>query len=66
MGIYQALHEHIGLDMPKDLYACRFNSGRFDVPWDRTRNLIEGAGVAMTVVYPPEEAREDGSTTPPS
>ncbi|CAL5867020.1 uncharacterized protein PFLUO_LOCUS1232 [Penicillium psychrofluorescens] len=65
MEIYQALHEHIGLDMPNDLYACRFNSGHFDIPWNRTRNLIEGAGVAMTVVYPPEE-REDGSATPPS
>ncbi|KAJ5626364.1 Appr-1-p processing [Penicillium lagena] len=65
MGIYRALHEHIGLDMPNDLYACRFNSGRFDVPWHRTRNLIEGAGVAMIVVYRPED-REDGSATPPS
>ncbi|KAJ5819079.1 Appr-1-p processing [Penicillium riverlandense] len=63
MGIYQALHEHMGLAMPNDLYACRFNSGRFDFPWNRTRNLIEGAGVAMTVVYPLEE-REDESATP--
>ncbi|KAJ5162056.1 ADP-ribose 1'-phosphate phosphatase [Penicillium capsulatum] len=45
------LHEK-GAAAPDALYACRFNSGLFAVPWAKTRKLIEDVGPEMTVVYP--------------
>ncbi|KAJ6111199.1 hypothetical protein N7486_003434 [Penicillium sp. IBT 16267x] len=43
------------------LYACRFNSGLFGVPWAKTRELVDGVvlGLPLTIVYPPEEADEE-------
>ncbi|KAJ5226451.1 ADP-ribose 1''-phosphate phosphatase [Penicillium chermesinum] len=37
------------------LYACRFNSGLFRVPWKRTKALIQEVGISMTVVAPDEQ-----------
>lgn len=45
-------HLETGAAMPSELYACRFNSGLFAVPWAKTRKLVEDAGLKMTVVYP--------------
>ncbi|KIK57502.1 hypothetical protein GYMLUDRAFT_751385 [Collybiopsis luxurians FD-317 M1] len=39
-----------------ELHACRFNSGKFGVPWERTAAIIEELGIEMTVYVPPEEA----------
>lgn len=39
----------------KHLFACRFNSGLFKVPWGRTRSVIEEVGIGMTIVIPNEE-----------
>ncbi|KAF5309334.1 hypothetical protein D9611_014002 [Ephemerocybe angulata] len=36
----------------KALHACRFNSGKFGVPWERTARIIEELGVAMSVYTP--------------
>ncbi|KAJ3550882.1 hypothetical protein NMY22_g150 [Coprinellus aureogranulatus] len=33
----------------KELHACRFNSGKFGVPWERTASIVEELGVTMTV-----------------
>ncbi|BFZ53479.1 ADP-ribose 1''-phosphate phosphatase [Savitreella phatthalungensis] len=33
----------------RDVAACKFNSGIFNVPWERTEQVIEGSGVQMTV-----------------
>ncbi|KAJ3846758.1 hypothetical protein EV368DRAFT_52317 [Lentinula lateritia] len=35
-----------------ELHACRFNSGKFDVPWDHTTAIIEELGIEMTVHVP--------------
>lgn len=37
------------------LFCCRFNSGLFGVPWERTRKLLDDSGLEVTVVYPPDE-----------
>lgn len=40
------------------LYACRFNSGLFGIPWAKTRELIDevALGLPLIIVYPPEKA----------
>ncbi|KAJ4484254.1 hypothetical protein C8J55DRAFT_510142 [Lentinula edodes] len=35
-----------------ELHACRFNSGKFGVPWDHTAAIIEELGIEMTVHVP--------------
>lgn len=47
-----------GKKMPK-LSCCRFNSGLFGVPWERTRKLLDDAGLDVTVVYPPNEDEKE-------
>lgn len=42
-------------DQPTGLFACRFNSGAFRVPWERTRGLVEAVGLEMTVMTPEEQ-----------
>jgi ADP-ribose 1''-phosphate phosphatase len=47
-----------------ELWSCRFNSGLFGVPWQKTRGLVEDVGLDLTVVYPAEgtqknEGKED-------
>ncbi|KAF4617797.1 hypothetical protein D9613_005983 [Agrocybe pediades] len=37
----------------KPLHACRFNSGKFAVPWERTEAVLNNLGVSM-VVYTPQ------------
>ncbi|KAH8819129.1 putative ADP-ribose 1''-phosphate phosphatase [Xylogone sp. PMI_703] len=39
-----------GDQSPGEVWACRFNSENFGVPWDMTREVIEKVGLAMTVV----------------
>ncbi|KAL4944423.1 hypothetical protein BDV06DRAFT_220268 [Aspergillus oleicola] len=34
-----------------ELRACRLNSGNFDVPWDRTKRILENSSRNFTVVY---------------
>ncbi|KAJ5523738.1 hypothetical protein N7494_010388 [Penicillium frequentans] len=43
------------------LYACRFNSGLFGIPWAKTKELVDrvSLGLPLTIVYPPEEAAEE-------
>lgn len=41
-----------------NLFACRFNSGLFGVPWERTRELLDEAGLDVTVVYPPDDEKK--------
>ncbi|KAF5383962.1 hypothetical protein D9757_007359 [Collybiopsis confluens] len=38
-----------------ELHACRFNSGKFGVPWEHTAVIVEELGIKMTVYVPPEE-----------
>lgn len=38
----------------KCLFACRFNSGLFRVPWAKTLSVIEKVGIGLTVVIPNE------------
>ncbi|KAL1967467.1 hypothetical protein VTN77DRAFT_3252 [Rasamsonia byssochlamydoides] len=40
---------------PGDLWSCRFNSGLFGVKWEKTRRVLEEAGLEVTVVRPPGE-----------
>jgi ADP-ribose 1''-phosphate phosphatase len=35
---------------PGEIWACRFNSVNFKVPWERTRAVIEDVGLDFTVV----------------
>ncbi|KAF8236067.1 hypothetical protein L208DRAFT_1391519 [Tricholoma matsutake] len=37
----------------KSLHACRFNSGKFGVPWEDTEAILEELGVEMVVYSPP-------------
>jgi ADP-ribose 1''-phosphate phosphatase len=32
------------------VWACKFNSARFGVPWERSREVVEEVGLGMTVV----------------
>ena len=41
-------------EKPIGLFACRFNSGAFGVPWEDTRRLVEGVGLKMTIMYTEE------------
>ncbi|KAH7063010.1 hypothetical protein BKA62DRAFT_666531 [Auriculariales sp. MPI-PUGE-AT-0066] len=48
----------------KALHACKFNSGKFGVPWTDTEAVIQRVDVAMTVYTPPEELQEPTSQPP--
>lgn len=37
------------------LFACRFNSGLFKIPWEETYALIELMGIEMTIMVPVDE-----------
>ncbi|KAJ5578734.1 Appr-1-p processing [Penicillium hispanicum] len=47
-------------EKPTGLFACRFNSGAFGVPWKETRKVIQEVGLDMTVMYT-DEADDQGS-----
>ncbi|KAF9485905.1 hypothetical protein BDN70DRAFT_870849 [Pholiota conissans] len=36
----------------KALHACRFNSGKFAVPWEETEAVLTTLGVSMTIYTP--------------
>jgi ADP-ribose 1''-phosphate phosphatase len=36
----------------KALHACRFNSGKFAVPWEDTEAILKDLGVQMTIYSP--------------
>ncbi|KIY65021.1 hypothetical protein CYLTODRAFT_438009 [Cylindrobasidium torrendii FP15055 ss-10] len=36
----------------QELHACRFNSGKFAVPWEQTEAVLKELGVDMTVYQP--------------
>ena len=40
-------------------YAVRINSGKFGVPWEDTKRVLEGGGVDMVVLRPEEEEGEE-------
>ena len=44
---------------PGECYAVRINSGKFGVPWEDTKKVLEGGGVDMVVLRP--EGVEEGS-----
>ncbi|MCJ1435678.1 ADP-ribose 1''-phosphate phosphatase [Xylographa pallens] len=53
-----------------DLWAVRINSGKFGVPWDRTKRILEQCGMDVKVVAPGgdvveavEEGKQDGKET---
>ncbi|KLJ07118.1 hypothetical protein EMPG_17388 [Blastomyces silverae] len=46
-----------GVEQPGELWGCRFNAGLFGVPWERTREVLEEAGLAMTIVRPLGESK---------
>ncbi|EER37976.1 ADP-ribose 1''-phosphate phosphatase [Histoplasma capsulatum H143] len=35
-----------------ELWGCRLNAGLFGVPWERTRAVLEEAGLAVTIAQP--------------
>ena len=41
-----------------DLWAVRINSGKFGVPWDRTKRILEQCGMDVKVVAPEGEVAE--------
>ncbi|KAL1672326.1 hypothetical protein EV122DRAFT_224883 [Schizophyllum commune] len=36
----------------KELHGCKFNSGRFSVPWKDTEGVLRDMGIGMTVYTP--------------
>ena len=43
---------------PGECYAVRINSGKFGVPWEDTKRVLEGGGVDMVVLRPEAEEEE--------
>ena len=43
------------VELPGECYAVRINSGKFGVPWEDTKRVLEGGGVDMVVLRPEEE-----------
>ncbi|KAL9593345.1 MAG: hypothetical protein Q9179_005937 [Wetmoreana sp. 5 TL-2023] len=41
-----------------DCYSVRINSGLFGVPWQKTKAVLEKAGLDMVVVRPPDEEKK--------
>lgn len=41
-----------GNERPQSLYSSRFCSCLFNVPWERTRKLINTVGLRVNVYYP--------------
>jgi ADP-ribose 1''-phosphate phosphatase len=37
-------------EKPGEVWACKFNSASFGVPWERSRQLVEEVGLDMVVV----------------
>lgn len=50
-----------GESVPTSLYSCRFNSGLFAVPWERTKGLVERVALDLTVVNPGNECGQEES-----
>ncbi|PGG96280.1 ADP-ribose 1''-phosphate phosphatase [Helicocarpus griseus UAMH5409] len=44
--------EDAGEQKMGELWGCRFNSGLFGVPWEKTKEVLEEAGVGMVIVRP--------------
>lgn len=38
------------IDIPGDLWGCKFNAGLFAVEWGRTKKVLEDAELPMTIV----------------
>ncbi|KAJ5642422.1 hypothetical protein N7490_006422 [Penicillium lividum] len=55
----------LGFPAVEHLYSCRFNSGLFGVPWPKTRELLDkvALGLPLTIVYPPEPAKQGDQMT---
>ncbi len=47
------------VEKPGECYAVRINSGKFGVPWEDTKRVLEGGGVDMVVLRPEAEEGED-------
>ncbi|EJD39306.1 hypothetical protein AURDEDRAFT_71338 [Auricularia subglabra TFB-10046 SS5] len=47
----------------KEIHACKFNSGKFGVPWSETEDVIRRVGASMLVYTPPGEREVEESTT---
>lgn len=52
LGNMKRHQQNHDVSAPSELFACRFNSGLFGVPWAQTRQLVEEVGLEMTVVHP--------------
>jgi len=39
-----------GENKPGEVWACKFNSASFGVPWERSRKVVEEVGLDMVVV----------------
>lgn len=52
LQIMKRIYQNHDVPAPGELFACRFNSGLFGVPWAQTRQLVEEVGLEMTVVHP--------------
>ncbi|KAF8967122.1 hypothetical protein BDZ97DRAFT_1917067 [Flammula alnicola] len=50
MAVQDLLNQNVD---KKPLHACRFNSGKFAVPWADTEGVLNDLGVSMTI-YTPE------------
>ena len=42
------------------LWAVRINSGKFGVPWERSKKVLEGAEMSVKIVRPPPGEEEGG------
>ena len=46
-----------------EIWAVRINSGLFGIEWAKTKAVLEGVGLEMRVVRPPDQEDGDGETT---
>ncbi|KAG7088960.1 hypothetical protein E1B28_012905 [Marasmius oreades] len=49
MAVLDLVRQNTG---DKGLHACRFNSGKFGVPWEETEQILQELEVTMTVYNP--------------
>ncbi|KAF9533052.1 hypothetical protein CPB83DRAFT_845738 [Crepidotus variabilis] len=49
----------------KEMNACRFNSGKFAVPWRQTEEILQELDVPMTIYTPPTEVVTTGPSRAP-
>ena len=55
----QEMESHREMERPAGLWAVRINSGKFGVKWERSKEVLEAAGLDIRIVRPVEVVQND-------